>query len=356
MQTPLALFCAVAVLVGCTSASRDTGTVATRDSTARDSVARDSGSTEPSGSTLGSTGDPLEDDSAALCARRGVVIAGVVENSELGEASGLVASRTHPGALWSHNDGGDGDRLFGIGDDGRDLGVHELAGIDATDVEDVAIAKGTTGDDILLADIGDNELSRSSIRIYRFREPDPAAPAPIEWIEILEFVYPDRPHNAETLLVDDASNRVVIVTKEQRLDDGQPDAFGRTEPSFIFEGALDGHGDAPVELVPAGTIDTIGLELLNDQPNLHPAGLLGFGGVPTGGDVSADGSRVALRTYEALWLWPRRPAQSVAEALASEPCQVATANERQGEAVGFVDGALMTLGEGVNQPLHELGR
>jgi hypothetical protein len=306
--------------------------------------------------TPASVGDAPTTPAERLCEREGIVTLGHVQNGELTEASGLVSSRTYPGVLWSHNDGGSGAGVFGIGKDGGDMGFHPLADVGAVDVEDIAIAAGATGDDLFVADIGDNGLERRSIRIYRFPEPDPEQPGPITAVEVLEFAYPDGPHNSETVLVDSATNHVVIITKEQQLDGGMPDNFGRTLPSLVFEGAIDGHGAGPVELVHVGTIDMPALEAMNDSAGLSPASFLGFGGVPTGGDVSADGSLVALRTYEAVWLWDRRENQSVAEALLGAPCQVTVASERQGEAVAFLDDGLVTLAEGVNQPINGLAR
>jgi hypothetical protein len=291
-----------------------------------------------------------------LCEREGVVTLGRVQNDELTEASGLVSSRTYPGVLWSHNDGGSGAGVFGIGEGGGDIGFHPLPDVGPIDVEDIAIAAGATGDDLFVADIGDNRLERPSIRVYRFPEPAPERPGLIAAVEVLEFAFPKGPHNSETFLVDAATNRVVIVTKEQQLDDGMPDNFGKTLPSLVFEGAVDGHGAGPVELVNVGTIDMPALEAMNESAGLSPASLLGFGGVPTSGDVSADGSLVALRTYEAVWLWARQEDQSVAEALLGTPCQVTVASERQGEALAFVDDGLVTLSEGVNQPLNGLAR
>jgi hypothetical protein len=297
-----------------------------------------------------------ERSAAQLCARNGIERAGEVANGDLVEASGLVASRHRPGVLWSHNDGGNAG-VYAIGSDGRDLGFHEITGVSVVDIEDMAIGAGAIGDDLFLADIGDNDADRALVRVYRFAEPDPDIVAPIVDVDVLEFVYPDRPHNAETLLIDQSRNRVVIVTKEQAPSaDGVADAFGRSEPSIVFEGDLTGHGAGPLELVAVGIIDTPMLETRAGAPTLHPATLLGFGGVPTGGDVSADGELVALRTYEAVWVWPRLPGQSIGQAFSAEPCQVATFPEAQGEAVAFDAGGLVTLSEGENQFLNQLAR
>ncbi len=288
-----------------------------------------------------------------LCSYRQTFALGQVENSELDEASGLVASRRHPEVLWTHNDGS-GAGLFALGIDGTDLGFRSTEIDGARDVEDIALVSGPDGDDILLADIGDNRAIRPSIRIYRFAEPDPTMLAPITDVEVLEFVYPDRPHNAEVLLVDESNNRIVLVTKEQQQVDGLPAELGPTAPAFIFEGPLDGHGAEPVVLTAAGTLDAPLLETRTVTATADPVSLFGIGGLPTGGDVSVDGALIALRTYETIWVWPRQPDRSVAESLASDPCQAPIAPEEQGEAVAFHNGSLVTVSEGLNPYLFEL--
>lgn len=299
--------------------------------------------------TVAPEGSALE-----LCGFETTLVRGQVANPALDEASGLVASRRHRGVLWSHNDGADAG-LFALGTDGADLGVHPVSIDGARDIEDIAMVSGPTGDEILLADIGDNRAIRPSIRIYRFAEPDPAVVAPIIDVDVLEFVYPDRPHNAEVLLVDEDAGRIVIVTKQQQLVDGVPPEIGPTQKSLVFEGPLDGHGDGPVVLDAIGTFDAPLLETRTVADTPHPFTLLGFGGVPTGGDVAPDGRLIALRTYETIWVWDRPAGRSVGETLASEPCQVRVAREPQGEAVAFLDGTVLTVSEGVNPSLFELG-
>jgi len=297
-----------------------------------------------------------------LCSYDTTFMLGQVQSPALDEASGLVASRRHGGVIWAHNDGGENPGLFAIARDGTDLGFHPLAIDGVDDVEDVATFSGSSGDDILLADIGDNVARRASIRIYRFAEPDPAVIAPITDVEVIDYVYPDRPHNAEVLLVDEANRQIVIVTKEQGVVDGLSAEFGPTAPSFVFAAPLDARGDQPldarggstIELVLVGMLDTPLLETRTTAVTSNPISLLGFGGVPTGGDVSPDGALIVLRTYETIWLWPRLAERSVADALASDPCQVRVAPEGQGEAVAFFENSLITLSEGSNQPLFEL--
>ena len=297
---------------------------------------------------------PPEARALELCASSTSFVLGTVENAVLDEASGLVASRRHTDVFWAHNDGADSPGLFAIGPDGADLGFHPAVLDDVVDVEDIAIVSGPDGDDVLLADIGDNGAARPSIRIHRFAEPDPSVVAPITDVEVLEFVYPDRPHNAEVLLVDEANDRIVIVTKEQRRLDGVPADLSPTAPSFVFEGPLDGHDGTPIVLTPAGMLDAPQLATRTAATPPHPTSLLGIGGLPTGGDVSADGALIALRTYETIWVFPRLAGRSVADSLASDPCQAAIAPEPQGEAVAFRGPTVVTVSEGVNPNLFEL--
>ncbi len=295
-----------------------------------------------------------EGTALALCANETTFELGQVADATLDEASGLAASRRHRGVVWAHNDGNERPGLFALGDDGADLGFHPLMLDGVVDVEDMAMISGSEGDEILLADIGDNGASRPSIRMYRFAEPEPAVIAPIADVEVLEYTYPDRAHNAEVILVDEVNRSIVIVTKEQRRVDGIPAELGPTAPSFVFEGPLDISGNEPVELAFVGMLDAPLLETRTVADPPHPITTLGFGGLPTGGDVSSDGALIALRTYETVWVWPRLTGTSVAHSLASDPCQARVAAENQGEAVAFRHATLITMSEGANPFLFEL--
>ncbi len=76
------------------------------------------------------------------------------------------------------------------------------------DVEALAI---TAQGRMLVADIGDNDGSRAMVRVFWFDEPGlgKTSGAWASW----ELSYPDGPHNAESIAVDPASGRVLVVTK-----------------------------------------------------------------------------------------------------------------------------------------------
>jgi len=56
-------------------------------------------------------------------------------------------------------------------------------------------------------------------------------------------------------------------------------------------------------------------------------------------------------------MWHRSADTSVAEALASPPCEAPAPDERQGEALAFLmDGTYGTISEGTNPELHLVRR
>lgn len=239
---------------------------------------------------------------------------GHVDASAATELSGLVLSRSHRGVLWTHNDSGDSARLFAIGLDGKLRGELALAGAENFDWEDIAASGGS----LYVGDIGDNLAQRQNIVVYRLSERSLSGTAPAQAFTLR---YPDRPHDAEALLVDPANGRLVIVTK-----------------------SLSGAADVYTAPVANTTMRRAGkVELGNALP-------------VTAGDVSADGRTVVLRTYDRLLVWTRRRGESLTELFRRKPCtaQADLLDEGQGESVALTrEGrAFYTVPEGRRPPLR----
>ena len=287
------------------------------------------GAEDAAGSTTSGDGDG-GGDSAAVSAQElcdgavGAEDVVTVATEDLTEASGIALSRQNEGVVWAHNDSGGAPEAYAVGLDGTDRGRLGLDGAEAFDWEDMALGTGPGGaDHLYLGDIGDNNAVRDEVVVYRLAEPAvPAeglaagATAPAER---LTFTYADGPRDAETLLSDPSTGDLFVVSKT--WDAG---TVG------IYRIPADATPDAPVVMERMGEVPALAGEMV------------------TGGDVSADGSLVALRTYFGVQVWDRGAGQTVADALAGEPCEAPAPFEVQGEALAFTpDGrGYVTIAEG----------
>ncbi|MDA1183024.1 MAG: hypothetical protein O2930_00065 [Acidobacteria bacterium] len=254
--------------------------------------------------------------------------AGVVQHDPLREASGLVASRAHPGVLWTHNDSGDGPHLYALTTDGRHLGVFTLSGAEARDWEDLAIGPGPdAGVDYLYAgDIGDNDSQHDVKYVYRVAEPAVStdqAPSvtSLTGVSRIALRYPGAPSDAETLLVDPLTGDLYVVTK-------------RSTDASVYRAAA-----------PISTADIIEMERSGTLSLPSVPGLPAAGQGAVGGDIAPSGLEVLLKTYTAVYYWRRG---SAAEALFARPYQALPyVPEPQGEAIAWAaDGSgYFTLSE-----------
>jgi len=121
------------------------------------------------------------------------------------ESSGLVA---RDGLLVTVNDSGDRGRVFAVDEStGATIGTTSWEEPEAVDVE--ALAPAPDGQ-VWVGDLGDNAETRSSIEVLRV--PVGRGDVTVD-PERLTLTYPDGPHDAETLLADPATGRLLVVTK-----------------------------------------------------------------------------------------------------------------------------------------------
>lgn len=283
-----------------------------------------------------------------------------LKDSRIVEASGIAASRKHPGHFYIVNDSGDAPRVFLVDRAGATRLVIRMRGAAAVDYEDIALAPGNAegGFDVCVADIGDNSARRPYVTIYRFAEPALPAEASAE-IEVepraIRFRYESGPANAEALAVDPKTGDGYIFTKRS---DGKTHLFRLPAPWPETQAALP----------------------LWRELALPPARPIGQ--VVTAADFSPDGRRLAVRSYLNGWEW-RLPASGepaggtsdgtagdvatvegaasgtaasgVTELLSEPPHAIILAAEQQGEALCYShDGeAIVTISEGREATLYE---
>jgi hypothetical protein len=223
-----------------------------------------------------------------------------ITDPRLPEISGLVSAGE---TMLAMNDGGDRAEVYVL-DGACAVGDVRSGDVDPFDPEDMALAADGT---IWLADTGDNNQSRETVALIGLR-PDGSS-------TLTRVTYPDGPHDAEALLLA-PDGTPYLVTKE---------VLGA---SSVYR------PDAPLAddaTVPMSKVAALGFTLTGT-----PGGPVGRAGqlLVTGGAVSADGQRIALRTYTDAYVWPLT-GSDVAGALAGTPVRVPLPESPQGEAITF---------------------
>ncbi len=141
---------------------------------------------------LGAAAAPTDEAQVAFSFRDDAII----ESSGLAVVDGLVVTT---------NDSGDTGRVFSVDPrTGKTVGVTEWSD-DATDVEALA-PDGQAA--VWVGDIGDNTESRDSVQVaYVPIGSDAGDP------EVYDLTYPDGAHDAETLMRDPTTGRLLVATK-----------------------------------------------------------------------------------------------------------------------------------------------
>src|SRR5690554_182405 len=149
---------------------------------------------------------------------------GRLTSPDIREASGLVASLSHPGFLWTHNDSGDAARIFLLDSVARHRGTWYLQGVTARDWEEIDRLSREGVEYLIVADIGDNRARRDFVSIHVF--PEPVLPAsltskgsdvihvdsiPAKQIQTWHLRYEDGPRDAEALFYDERDELLYVI-------------------------------------------------------------------------------------------------------------------------------------------------
>lgn len=245
---------------------------------------------------------------------------GIMDNPQLNEASGLVASRKNIGYLWTHNDSGDENRIFLIDSFGKGKREFKLQGAENRDWEDMGIvSEADASATLYLADFGDNNANYSSYALYWCKEPVVDANTPltntITQVSKLTFTLSDGARDMECLLVDQKTKDIFIISKREnnkrlyKISAASVVAGGTAKAEFIRE--LDFSK-------PLGT-----------DPKLVTVAFI------TGGAISTDNSEILVKNYFEVYYWKRKTGESISDALSRAPKTVPYKMEPQGEGIAF---------------------
>lgn len=138
----------------------------------------------------------------------------VLRGHDVTESSGLAFSHRRPDRIWTHNDSGDGPRIFAFDLDGNLTGKYQLEGEEAVDWEDMASFVVDGQPRLLVADVGDNQRRREHVTVHLFDEPDPDRSGVLSHQRTVSFRYPEGPQDCEAVAVDVRRRQILLVTKE----------------------------------------------------------------------------------------------------------------------------------------------
>ncbi len=227
-------------------------------------------------------------------------------NQNYKELSGLVCGHKNETFIYMVEDKGNPNKIYVFNQTGVLQTKLILEGLENIDWEDLAIGPGPVEGEsyIYVADIGDNDANRNSVRIIRFVEPDLSTIASnsitINNYDIITFQYPKGARDAETLMINPFTKDLIIMTK--------------------------------VELV------TRVYQLKYPYTaNINKAEFVGL--LPTSklvaGDISKDGQRITVKNKGNIYYWETQSNDIYKTLFHSPPKIITYVPEPQGESIGF---------------------
>ena len=220
------------------------------------------------------------------------------------ESSGIVASRQFEGVYWTLNDSGNPSTLYATKRNGTLIKEIEIRGTRNIDWEALAIDdKGH----LWIGDIGNNSRMRIDLNVAVVQEPDPYRETEANVIAKYPYKYPERNVDAEGLFV--ADGIPYIVTKEQ-------------SSAVLFRFL---------------TMKAGSKQILERVGEFEEARLV------TGAGISPDGKKLAVCTYNALWVYHNDDGD-ISQMIQSTPWVLQ--HNIQGEAICFEGYNLYLTNEG----------
>ena len=249
---------------------------------------------------------------------------GALDNPSIMEASGIAASRKNPGYFWVTNDSdAKGPMLYLIDSLGKGKKEYLLSGAVHRDWEDLAVVNELDGSaTVYVADFGDNFQDNPNYAIYWFKDLAITSNPYTVLTDInkLTFHLPDGFRDMETLLIDQKSKDIFVISKRENSK-----RLYKIPAAKVLNGTT-----VTAEYIQDLTFSTPFSSDLKVQQAYYL----------TGGSVSPDNSEILIRNYIGIYYWKRKTGESIPEALLRSAKAVPYQLEPQGEGVAFsLDGS-----------------
>lgn len=224
---------------------------------------------------------------------------------KLGEVSGIAASISNTGYLWTHNDSGNPPVVYLLNEALEIRLACRLDGIKNRDWEDIAVGPGPEAGKtyVYVADIGDNNANYAEKYIYRFEEPvltEGITEIKITDFDKITFTLEDGKKDTESLMVHPKTKDLFVISK-------------REKPVFVYAFPN-----------PERTDDTIVARKVTALPLTQIVS----------SDFSPTADEVLMKSYDQIFYW-NIAGKSLEEGLQEKPHLVHYTEEPQGEAITF---------------------
>ncbi|MBL7149566.1 MAG: hypothetical protein ISS80_05785 [Candidatus Cloacimonetes bacterium] len=203
--------------------------------------------------------------------------------AEIDESSAIVKSRVWENVYWTLNDSGRKNRIFPFNRNGelyraewykeKDGGVNIG---DAVNIDWEGIATDNDGN-LYIGACGNNLNARRDLAIYILKDPQPYSTGTTRYFHKINFYYPEQtefpavPNNYDCEAIFWANGKLYLLTKH-RAD---------TQTHLYRFDSMDPLKENPVKLL--STFD--------------------IGGMVTSADATIDGKKLAVLTYNSIWLF-----------------------------------------------------
>ncbi len=203
-----------------------------------------------------------------------------IDNPAREEVSGMVKSRKYEDTYWVHGDSGTKDRIYAVNADGeikskdKNYKGTEIKGAKNEDWEDIALGENGA---LIIADIGNNCFCRDDLKIFIIKEPNPDDDE-AEVINEYRIKYPEK-NGLLSLFVEDNHNAEAIFEKAGDMYIITKNPSGE---SYLFK---------------------LQNPVLDEINTLKEVSSFKFRGLVTAADISEDQSKLAVLTYNGIWLF-----------------------------------------------------
>lgn len=270
-----------------------------------------------------------------------VATVGTITDPRLAETSGFAASHAFPGRLWTENDSGNTADLFLIDPDGTPRMTLHVDSVHNVDWEDLAAFDENGHHYLLVADTGDNFSLRPWSWLHVIEEPAQIGDAHSRPAWSIRFHWPGGARDCEAVAVDVATDSILLISK-------------RTVPARLYRLPL--HPAGKGELFAQPLADLVGIAQPDRAERAQKSPQGRYGAQVTAADIAPDRSALAVLTYRAVYLYPRRNDEDWAQAVARAPQEISFGALRQAEAMTWsVDGhAIFVSGETLPAPIRRI--